>query len=131
MFNKFINSDLLQSTLHVTFTEGFFEFVDDNSSILKNIYAVNDTNDILHIKANKGVRLFVRLIKQAIFRAKTFNKTVDQRTYANVTRGGPIAPIKLLMMTNNVNKELCDCCRGFILIGQRYLLCENCKKNST
>ena len=93
MFNKFINSDLLQSTLHVTFTEGFFEFVDDNSSILKNMYAVNDSNDILHINANKGVRLLVRLIKQAIFRAKTFNKTVDQRTYANVTRGGPIAPI--------------------------------------
>ena len=92
-FNKFINSDLLQSTLHVTFTEGFFEFVDDNSSILKNMYDVNDTNDILHMNTNKGVRLLVRLIKQAIFRAKTFNKTVDQRTYANVTRGGLIAPI--------------------------------------
>ena len=61
MFNKFINSDVLQSTLHVTFTEAFFEFVDNNSSILKNMYAVNDTNDILHINANKGLRLLVRL----------------------------------------------------------------------
>ena len=93
MFYKFINSDFLQSTLHVTFTKGFFEFVGDNSSILNHIYAVNDTNDILHINANKGVRLLIRLIKQAIFRAKTFNKTIDQRKYANVTRGWPIAPI--------------------------------------
>ena len=60
---------------------------------LKRVFAVNDPNDTLHVNANQGVRLLVRLIKQAIFRAKTYNKTEDGRNYANVTRGGPVAPI--------------------------------------
>ena len=31
-------------------------------------------------------------------------------------------------MTNEINKEVCDCCKGNILIGHRYLTCENCTK---
>ena len=79
--------------LHVVLVEGFRDFVDNQTSLLKRVFAVNDPNDTLHVNANQGVRLLVRLIKQAIFRAKTYNKTADGRTYANVTRGGPVAPI--------------------------------------
>ena len=93
MFNKYIVNDLLQCDLHVVLVEGFRDFVDNQTSLLKRVFAVNDPNDTLHVNANQGVRLLVRLIKQAIFRAKTYNKTVDGRTYANVTRGGPVAPI--------------------------------------
>ena len=93
MFNKYIVNDLLQCDLHVVLVEGFRDFVDNQTSLLKRVFAINDPNDILHVNANQGVSLLVRLIKQAIFRAKTYNKTVDGRTYANVTRGGPVVPI--------------------------------------
>ena len=87
------HNDLLQCDLHVVLVEGFRDFVDNQTSLLKRVFAINDPNDILHVNANQGVSLLVRLIKQAIFRAKTYNKTVDGRTYANVTRGGPVVPI--------------------------------------
>ena len=92
-FNKFICDDLLQSDMHALLVEGFLEFVDNNTSLLKGQYSVNDSNDILHINSNKGVRLLVSLIKQAIFGAKMYDKTVNHRTFANVTRGGPVDPI--------------------------------------
>ena len=91
-FNEFIHNDLIQTSLNVTFVEGFFEFVDKNSVLLRNDLAVNDDNDFLHINATKGVRLLVRLIKQAIFRAKS-NKMVNGRLFSNVTRGGPANPV--------------------------------------
>ena len=33
-----------------------------------------------------------------------------------------------MMIVNNLAKEVCDCCKGNILIGQRFLACENCNK---
>ena len=92
-FNKYICDDLIQSDLRALLVEGLHEFVDNHTSLLRNIFAVNDPNDILHINQNKGVRLLVKLIKQAIFRAKVHNKTVNSRTFANTTRGGPANPI--------------------------------------
>ena len=32
------------------------------------------------------------------------------------------------MIDFKVAKEMCDCCKGNILIGQRFLTCENCSK---
>ena len=93
MFNKYIVNDLLQCDLREVLVEGFRDFVDNQTSLLKRVFAVNNPNDILYVNANQGVRLLVRLIKQAIFRAKTYNKPVDGRTYANELRGGPVAPI--------------------------------------
>ena len=91
-FNNYICNDLIQSNLKASLVEGFFEFVDKQSYLLRDDYSVNDINDILHINNTKGVRLLVRLIKHAIFRAK-ISRTVNGRTFANVTRGGPADPI--------------------------------------
>ena len=84
---------MLQSDVNAVMVDGFIEFFDTRSLLLKTVYSVNDPNDILHINSNKGVRLLVKLIKEAIFGAKMYNKTVNHRTFANVTRGGPVAPI--------------------------------------
>ena len=91
-FNNYICNDLMQSDLKILFVEGFIDFLDKQSHLLRNDLAVGDANDILHINHTKGVRLLVKLIKQTIFNAKK-SKTVDMRTYANVTRGGPANPI--------------------------------------
>ena len=91
-FNRYICNDLIQSNLKALLVEGFFEFVDNQSFLLRNDLAVSSTNDILHINNTKGLRLLVSLVKQAIFRAKK-SRTVDNRTYSNVTRGGPANPI--------------------------------------
>ena len=91
-FNKFLWEDLLKSNLKANVVEGFIEFVDRQSALLRSDLAVDDINDILHINSTKGVRLLVSLIKKAIFRAKQ-SKTVNGRTYANATRGGPAFPV--------------------------------------
>ena len=91
-FNNYILNDLVQENLKITFVEGFHEFLDQNSVLLKRDLAVNDFNDILHINSTKGVRLLVKLIKQCIFRSKASN-VVNGRTYANATRGGPAFPV--------------------------------------
>ena len=78
--------------MKATVVEGFIEFVDRQSALLRSDLAVDDINDILHINSTKGVRLLVSLIKKAIFRAKQ-SKTVNGRTYANATRGGPAFPV--------------------------------------
>ena len=91
-FNRYICDDLIQSNLHALLIEGLIDFVDKNSFLLKSDLGVSDINDILHINSTKGVRLLVSLIKKAIFRAK-LSKTVNGRTFANVTRGGPANPV--------------------------------------
>ena len=90
MFNKYIVNDLLQCDLHVVLVEGFRDFVDNQTSLLKHVFAVNDPNDTLHVNANQGVRLLVRLIKQAIFRAKTYNKN----SHTNFTASWSSKPYK-------------------------------------
>ena len=91
-FNKYICNDLIQSNLKALLVEGFFEFLNRQSYLLRNDLAVSEVSDILHINNTKGVRLLVRLVKQAIFRAKR-SKTIDGRLFSNVTRGGPENPI--------------------------------------
>ena len=91
-FNKYICDDLIQSSLDALLVEGLLEFVDNRSGLLRNDFAVNDVNDILHINSTKGVRLLVKLIKRAIFSVK-LSRTVNGRSFANVTRGGPLNPV--------------------------------------
>ena len=92
IFNKYICNDLIQCYMGVLFVEGLSEFVDRQSGLLRSVSAMDNSQDILHINANKGVRLLVRLIKQAIFSAKS-SHTANSRTFANVTRGGPLNPV--------------------------------------
>ena len=70
-FNKYIHNDLIQSSLGINFVEGFIEFVDRQTSLIRRDFAVSDSNDILHINDTKGVRLLVKLIKLSIFSAKS------------------------------------------------------------
>ena len=60
-FNKYIHNDLIQSSLGINFVEGFIEFVDRQTSLIRRDFAVSDSNDILHINDTKGVRLYLNL----------------------------------------------------------------------
>ena len=90
-FNKCIHNDLIQVSLGINFVEGFIEFVDRQTSLIRRDFAVSDSNDILHINDTKGVRLLVKLIKLSIFSAKS-NK-ISSQAYANATKGGPLHPV--------------------------------------
>ena len=91
-FNKYLCDDLVQTNLRVHLVEGFVQFVDRQTETLRNDLAVASHNDVLHINDSKGVRLLVKLIKFAIFGAKS-SKVNSSRSFANATRGGPLHPV--------------------------------------
>ena len=92
IFNDLIYSDLCQTNLTVTVLEGFDQFLDKGTNLLKSIFAEPDDNDILHL-GKRGVKVLVSLIKFAIFSEKGDSNRVGRKLYANTLRGGPTHPV--------------------------------------
>ena len=86
LFNSFLFRDLVQSNLGVTLVEGFGQFWDRRTHVLRDSLSKHDE---LHLNDVSGIRLLVSLIKQAIFRHCKTKRTTSRRTYANTVRGGP------------------------------------------
>ena len=91
IFNDLLFSDLCQADLKVVIVEGFHQFLDNGSNLLKNVLADSRADDILHL-GDRGVRVLVSLIKFAIFSGKGGKDFVGRRSYSNTLRGGPRSP---------------------------------------
>ena len=85
IFNSFLFTDLLYSNMGVTLVEGFGEFWDHHTHLLKD--SLSKPHDELHLNDGLGVRVLVKLLKDTIFRHH--KKDGGRRNYADTVRGGP------------------------------------------
>ena len=89
-FNSLLRSDLSHSNLTVDIVQGFRQFVDPITSLLRRDLHNGEPRDTLHLGRNSGVPLLVRLIKLCIFSfRKRGNKMTSGQAYANAVRGPP------------------------------------------
>ena len=90
-FNSLLRSDLSHSNLSVSIVQGFRQFVDPATGLLRRDLHNGEPRDILHLGRDSGVPLLVRLIKLCIFSLKKRgNKMAGGPTYANALRGPSI-----------------------------------------
>jgi alkylated DNA repair dioxygenase AlkB len=93
-FNSYLYNDLCQSNLSVTLVEGFEQFFDNSTNLLRSTFSRPSPDDVLHLN-DRGIKVLVSLIKRAIFyRKNTHNNPVDRRLFSNVLRGGPPSPVR-------------------------------------
>lgn len=87
IFNSYIFNDLVQCNLNVTLINGFMNFLDRQTNLLRSDLS---KRDILHLN-HRGISLLVRLLKEGLFRNRG-NAISSPRLYSNATRGGPPRP---------------------------------------
>ena len=83
-FNKLLRTDLVRSGIRVNIVDGFMQFVDKKSSILKTTFHDDSkAGDPLHINT-AGYCVLIKCIKDCIFGSKNKNKG---RSYASALTG--------------------------------------------
>ena len=87
-FNKFLFNDLAKSNINVSVVQGFAEFVDRSTGLLRHsLFEKRSESDVLHIN-DSGYRILVRCIKSAIFSSRDSqgSRLMKHPAYSHVVR---------------------------------------------
>ena len=84
-FNSYIYHDLQHCNVKVNIVYGFNEFADQNGLLKNTLHDRRTPTDVLHIN-NKGYRILVRLLKQAIFSVKSKATTTTGMLFSSFFR---------------------------------------------